>query len=222
MLGPARFITSGSSVSSNTRSQSGNYEFVDTLLKPNCTLIVKLTQLKQRCPVQIVLTVKDARRVYACSSLKHLCETTYSRLMESDVPEAGEELAVRISPSGVVFISHNNRGWSERLRVDTDFGYHVVFDKEHIAVLTMIGMTTADSEVLKKPGTDHADPPPHPDNSALPNCIACLVNAKDVAVIPCFHVALCRKCAQSLLKSDKPECPVCQKTLTDIQELHFA
>lgn len=40
-------------------------------------------------------------------------------------------------------------------------------------------------------------------------CVICLTNPKDTAVIPCRHLCLCKECAEPLRKQS-PKCPVCR------------
>lgn len=195
--------------------------YIDTPLKPNSALVLELTALKRRRPVEIVLTLKDANRVYSCSSLPELCKTTFSFMMESEVPKSGDELAVLISPGGVVYLSHNNRGWIKRMQVDADFEYHVVLDMKHITVLSLIGVRTGVGEVKEQvvvPGNQSSDA----QDGTLLECIKCLTDARLAALKPCFHVALCESCARNLLRSEKPHCPLCRTHIADIQKLYFA
>ena len=41
------------------------------------------------------------------------------------------------------------------------------------------------------------------------DCVICLTNPKDTAVIPCRHLCLCRDCAGPLQRQS-PKCPVCR------------
>ena len=90
------------------------------------------------------------------------------------MPEAADELAVRISPSGKVYTSLNNRGWKKRLQVDTDFEYHVIFDMENISVLTLMGVATGLGEADETPKVFPDVHPPSAQNLIINECVVCL------------------------------------------------
>ena len=227
-------------MSRDSSPSRGNFAFIDTRLKPDSVLVVELTALKRAKPVRIILTSKSASRVNSCESLSDLCESTYSPMMESEIPEAWDKLAVRISPSGAVYISHNNRRWIRRMRVDEDLEYHVIIPMENVSVLTLVGMATGLGEIKEEPEAELDDFPAEPrdaelphglrDGSApseagtaiLPNCVVCLGNEREVAVLPCFHVALCEGCSLSLLESEEPKCPICRASITDRNRVHLS
>jgi len=41
-------------------------------------------------------------------------------------------------------------------------------------------------------------------------CVICLAAARDTALVPCGHLALCHPCATQLLALPQPRCPVCR------------
>lgn len=47
------------------------------------------------------------------------------------------------------------------------------------------------------------------DDGEGDECVICLTNAKDTAVIPCRHLCLCKDCAEPL-RRQSPKCPVCR------------
>ena len=47
-------------------------------------------------------------------------------------------------------------------------------------------------------------------------CIVCMDRHIDACLVPCGHVALCTKCATSLMKKKKP-CPICRADIKQIQ-----
>ena len=206
-------------VSHDPPSSEGNFAFVDTLLKPNGILVVEATVLRRSGRVRIVLTTKNTRRVFGSESLSKLCDTTYSRMMFSESLKNGDEFAVRISDSGVVYLSHNNKGWIRRMHVDPDLAYHVVIDMEHISVLAMIGLATLVGEVDKNEIVVRKER--EPPIVVLQDCVVCLENARSVVILPCFHVALCSACALSLKQSRGTKCPVCRGNILEAGELLF-
>lgn len=230
-LKPARFATpmlstvrvrSNTAVSCESTQTRGNFAFIEAPLKPGAAVVVELTALKRRSPVPIVLTSKDAHHAYSCDSLARLCETTYSIRIESEIPEAEDELAVRISTDGAVYISHDGRTWMERARVDTALEYHVVFDMEHIYVLYLMGIATGlggfkENEVVLP--SVPSERSPQRDSSS---CVICLEKPRNVVILPCFHVALCDDCVRSLQKSTEAECPVCRLRITGVEPFYSA
>ena len=134
-------------MSCESPSSRRNFAVIETPLRPGSAVAVRLTVLKQTEPLQIALTTKDPRRVYWYESLPELCETTFSQMMDSETPNASDELAVRISTNGEVYLSHNNRGWVEKMKVDPDLEHHVIFAMDHVAVLSLIGIATGLGEV---------------------------------------------------------------------------
>lgn len=199
----------------------GNFAFVETLLGPNRALIVKLTALKRISCIRMALSECNSLYVYSQRSLEELRDKFEAIVFDSEVPEAGDELAVRISPEGAVHISHNNRVWIERTHVDPNRRYHVVFDMESIDALSMIGIATCPRE---EPAAPPAPPPSTSCQStgALHECVICCENARDVAIKPCSHVVLCEGCAGTLRRSKKAECPICRSRITGILKLYFS
>lgn len=209
-------------LSRDSSPSRGNFAFVDSSLKRNRTLFAEFTAVKQSKPVRIVLTPKDAHHVYSESDLSELCETTYSLAIDSEPPNDGDKLAIRIRSDGAVCISQNNCGWIERTHVDADLEYHVVFDLEHISVLSMIGMTIdGDDAVVKQ-----LEAPPKPSlevrSVSSTECIVCLENARTTALIPCYHFALCEDCANTLRQSGAANCPLCRVGITDVKKIYMA
>lgn len=129
-------------VSRSHSSEKRNFALIGTPLKADCALVVELTALKQKAPVQIVLTTEYPDRAYSSDSLPQLCETFSSPTIESEVPENFDEVGVRISSDGSVSISHNNHEWIKRIEVDRDSNYHVIFSMEHVSVLSLVGIAS--------------------------------------------------------------------------------
>ena len=192
--------------------------FIETPLKPNFGVIVKLTALKHKKPVKIVLTNEDALSVHSYESLAQLCDNTYSLEIETGTPENGDEIAVGISPDGVVCISHNNGNWTRKIVVDNSLEYHVVFDMEHVSFLSTMGITTG-----VKPNAPlfpfSRSELPRCDNQ--PECVVCTQYKVNVLVHPCSHLALCELCASRLRETEQPKCPMCREGITDLQKVYL-
>jgi hypothetical protein len=41
-------------------------------------------------------------------------------------------------------------------------------------------------------------------------CVVCLVETKDTAILPCRHMCLCHECARIVKRQTPPRCPVCR------------
>ena len=208
--------------SPDSSPSSGNFTITETLLRPNSAILVELTALKQMKPVQIILTSEDTSRAYSCETLSELCETTYSVMTETGIPMPWDEVAVRLSPTGAVYISHNNNAWIKKLHVDACLEYHVLFAMEHVSALTLIGIATCLSEINEAPLIDQEVLPVNDRSTSLPECVVCLENEREVAVIPCYHVALCAICANILKTSQESKCPICRVVILDVKKLHLS
>lgn len=47
-------------------------------------------------------------------------------------------------------------------------------------------------------------------------CIICIEIVKNVIFIPCYHVALCKKCYDDL---EEKKCPICRKPIVNIVKI---
>ncbi len=56
------------------------------------------------------------------------------------------------------------------------------------------------------------------DDSASPNnpCVLCLTNEKQLACIPCGHLATCEPCGHSLRS-----CPICRREIEAFVRIYF-
>lgn len=52
-------------------------------------------------------------------------------------------------------------------------------------------------------------------------CVVCMSDHKDTAVLPCRHVCLCTKCAHTMRSQKQPKCPICRtsKKYADVGKL---
>jgi hypothetical protein len=47
------------------------------------------------------------------------------------------------------------------------------------------------------------------DTHAPDECVVCMTEARDVMVLPCRHMCLCRGCADTL-RQQSHKCPICR------------
>ena len=55
-----------------------------------------------------------------------------------------------------------------------------------------------------------------PTQLVLDTCCVCLTHKKEIAVIPCFHMCLCERCAQRVVS-----CPLCRQPVEKTQKIFF-
>ncbi|KAF8388006.1 hypothetical protein HHK36_026672 [Tetracentron sinense] len=56
------------------------------------------------------------------------------------------------------------------------------------------------------------------DNDTGKECVICLTEPKDTAVLPCRHMCMCSECAKALrLQSNK--CPICRQPIQELMEI---
>lgn len=56
------------------------------------------------------------------------------------------------------------------------------------------------------------------DSDSGKECVICMTEAKDTAVLPCRHMCMCRECAKELrLQSNK--CPICRQPIEELIEI---
>jgi hypothetical protein len=53
-------------------------------------------------------------------------------------------------------------------------------------------------------------------------CVVCWEASRQVVLIPCGHVALCRRCADHLMATPEPLCPVCRRGVSFAQAFFVA
>jgi E3 ubiquitin-protein ligase MGRN1 len=49
-------------------------------------------------------------------------------------------------------------------------------------------------------------------------CIVCLTNKKDTAVMPCRHMCLCASCA-SVMRTQNSKCPICRTKVKSLLQI---
>ena len=57
-------------------------------------------------------------------------------------------------------------------------------------------------------------------NTNTPECSICLDLQPDCVLYTCGHMCLCFKCADGLVKSPNPFCPICRKEIKDIVKIY--
>lgn len=56
------------------------------------------------------------------------------------------------------------------------------------------------------------------DNDSGKECVICMTDPKDTAILPCRHMCMCSECAKALrLQSDK--CPICRQPIEELIEI---
>ena len=63
----------------------------------------------------------------------------------------------------------------------------------------------------------NADPPPHQEYSWPSDslCHRCEYLQMSVTLLPCLHAALCKNCADVIMKQRRKRCPFCNQRVTD-------
>ena len=51
------------------------------------------------------------------------------------------------------------------------------------------------------------------DSRDAPDCVVCLSDPRDTAILPCRHMCVCKECAEELRKSSN-KCPICRGPVT--------
>ncbi|KAF5946012.1 hypothetical protein HYC85_016240 [Camellia sinensis] len=58
------------------------------------------------------------------------------------------------------------------------------------------------------------------DNDSGKECVICMTDPKDTAILPCRHMCMCSECAKALrLQSDK--CPICRQPIEELIEIKY-
>ena len=71
------------------------------------------------------------------------------------------------------------------MHVDPDLGYQVVFDMEHISVLSMFGMAIVMGEVEESEMVGPNALEPEPPIVILQECVVCFEHIRSVVILPC-------------------------------------
>ncbi|XP_043724412.1 probable E3 ubiquitin-protein ligase LUL3 isoform X2 [Telopea speciosissima] len=56
------------------------------------------------------------------------------------------------------------------------------------------------------------------DNDEGKECVICMTEPKDTAVLPCRHLCMCRECANEL-KNQSNKCPICRQAIQELLEI---
>ena len=60
------------------------------------------------------------------------------------------------------------------------------------------------------------------EESEEDDCIICMSEPKNTAVLPCNHFCICHGCARLLLNTGKPECPICRAPPTSYVKINIS
>ncbi|XP_052141827.1 probable E3 ubiquitin-protein ligase LUL2 [Oryza glaberrima] len=93
---------------------------------------------------------------------------------------------------------------------NAEYGVHVVQQ-----ILWVNGIRYVLQEIYGIGNT--ADKNAHEDDSGK-ECVVCLSEPRDTAVLPCRHMCLCRECAQ-VLKYQTNKCPICRQPVEGLREI---
>ena len=52
-------------------------------------------------------------------------------------------------------------------------------------------------------------------------CVVCEVGKKNILLMPCKHICLCKSCADSFLSDKIKECPMCRTKIQDSTEVFW-
>ena len=50
-------------------------------------------------------------------------------------------------------------------------------------------------------------------------CVVCMTNAREALLSPCNHLVACLSCAQTIVASARPQCPMCRARITKITKV---
>ncbi len=48
------------------------------------------------------------------------------------------------------------------------------------------------------------------DDMSTSECVVCLTNKRELAILPCRHMCVCRACAAECIQSQDSRCPICR------------
>lgn len=54
------------------------------------------------------------------------------------------------------------------------------------------------------------------DSEAAKECVICLTEPKDTAVLPCRHMCMCNACAKALKLQSNNNCPICRQPIQEL------
>ncbi|KAJ9556905.1 hypothetical protein OSB04_011519 [Centaurea solstitialis] len=59
------------------------------------------------------------------------------------------------------------------------------------------------------------------DSDSGKECVICMTEPKDTAVLPCRHMCMCSECAKALrVQSNK--CPICRQPIEELMEIKIS
>ncbi|CAG9464265.1 unnamed protein product [Pedinophyceae sp. YPF-701] len=93
----------------------------------------------------------------------------------------------------------------------------IMFDGTPYELQEIYGLQAAAANGGTAEGTPIAE---DPDDGST-ECIICMSQARDTAVLPCRHMCMCKECAQALISptntsSTRAKCPICRRMVSNI------
>ena len=164
-------------------------------------------------PLVVVMEEAESQRS-RLSRISHL--TTYCSLQRSSSSSAAVatpsllsvkvlRTTARVEPDGLTFEVQEVYGMKGETSSAGTSGNHDDDEEEKA------GPYSAAHATIATPNTAHVD------------CLVCMSEPRDTAIIPCRHFCVCSECARTLKQQTPPRCPVCRtpiQTTVKIAKLH--
>jgi hypothetical protein len=88
-----------------------------------------------------------------------------------------------------------------------------ISDQQHSLVLRALNLTHDQFKALI-PETSES-------SSNEMECVVCMDNKKDHVVLDCMHICVCEKCAEDVLGTPHPKCPLCSGDVKEIRRTYL-
>ncbi|KAL1546044.1 putative E3 ubiquitin-protein ligase LUL4 isoform X2 [Salvia divinorum] len=127
-----------------------------------------------------------------------------SCLASAPVDEGSKEEVLNASPNAQITqaVLQKKEGWSFQVKVIKQI---LAIDGARYELREIFGISDSDEATIS-------------DADSGKECIICLTEDKNTAVLPCRHMCLCSGCAKELrIQSDK--CPVCRQPFKELLEI---
>ncbi|TVU19283.1 hypothetical protein EJB05_35422, partial [Eragrostis curvula] len=85
-------------------------------------------------------------------------------------------------------------------------------------ILWIDGVRYELQEIFGMDNSTEADVPNADDNDTGKECVICLTEPRDTAVIPCRHLCMCSECAKAL-RFQSNKCPICRQPVEKLMEI---
>jgi hypothetical protein len=155
-------------------------------------------------PLVVVMEEAEPHERSRSSRISHL--TTYCSLQRSSSSSSPSALSVkvlrtsaRVEPDGLTFEVqevYGMKGETSNTTGSTAEGHGAGEDEEEKAGPASTYSTS--HATIATPNTAHVD------------CLVCMSEPRDTALIPCRHFCVCSDCARTLKQQTPPRCPVCR------------